>query len=97
MSIYPHCWSKYFFHSNLAKNVLEELVKSMEMEDVQAYLRHINLEEYAPAFKDNDIDGLLLLEVLQNEAAMKELGVRRALHRIRIEKKLLEYAKEHSK
>ena len=66
-------------------------MRSLKEEDVIAYLAYIKLEEYIPAFKENEVDGPMLLEIIQNKAALKELGVRSAVHQIKIRNKLLEY------
>ena len=41
--------------------------------DVAAWLRGLGLEQYAPAFRDNDIDGEVLPELTAED--LKELGV----------------------
>ncbi len=68
----------------------------MKVEDVQGYLHHIGLEVYAAAFKSHDIDGHLLLPVLNDEDALKQLGVKSALDKIKLTNthKLLEYIRE---
>ena len=77
--------------SQLYVGNLEERARSLGVEGVIAYLAYINLEEYVLEFKKNEIDGQILLEVIQNEGALKELGVMSVLHQIKIKTKLLEY------
>jgi class 3 adenylate cyclase/predicted ATPase len=50
--------------------------------DVAAWLRGLGLEQYAPAFRDNDIDGDLLRRL--TAADLRELGVASVGHRRRL-------------
>ena len=47
--------------------------------DVAAWLRGLGLEQYAPAFRDNDIDGEVLPELTADD--LNELGVTSVGHR----------------
>ena len=47
--------------------------------DVAAWLRGLGLEQYAPAFRDNEIDGEVLPELTAED--LKELGVTSVGHR----------------
>jgi class 3 adenylate cyclase len=47
--------------------------------DVAAWLRGLGLEQYAPAFRDNAVDGEVLLELTADD--LKELGVSLVGHR----------------
>ena len=47
--------------------------------DVGAWLRGLGLERYAPAFRDNDIDGDLLRRLTAED--LRELGVASVGHR----------------
>lgn len=47
--------------------------------DIAAWLRSLGLEEYASAFRDNDIDAQLLLHLKAED--LKELGVASIGHR----------------
>jgi hypothetical protein len=48
--------------------------------DVAAWLRGLGLEQYAPAFRDNDIDGDLLRRLTAED--LRELGVASLGHRL---------------
>ena len=50
--------------------------------DVAAWLRGLGLEQYAPLFRDNDIDGEILCGL--TAADLKELGVSSFGHRRRL-------------
>jgi hypothetical protein len=50
--------------------------------DVAAWLRGLGLERYAPAFRDNDIDGDLLRRLTAED--LRELGVASVGHRRRL-------------
>ena len=50
--------------------------------DVVAWLRGLGLEQYAPAFRDNDIDGDLLRRLTAED--LRELGVASVGHRRRL-------------
>jgi SAM domain (Sterile alpha motif) len=41
--------------------------------EVAAWLRGLGLEQYAPAFRDNDVDGEVLLRLTADD--LRELGV----------------------
>src|SRR5437660_9061846 len=50
--------------------------------DVAAWLKSLGLEQYAPAFADNDIDVAVLAQL--TDADLKELGVTSLGHRKRL-------------
>src|SRR5215470_15148676 len=50
--------------------------------DVAEWLRDLGLEQYAPAFRDNDIDGEVLRRLTGED--LRELGVRSVGHRRRL-------------
>jgi hypothetical protein len=50
--------------------------------DVAEWLRGLGLEQYAPAFRDNDIDGEVLRQLTAND--LRELGVASIGHRRRL-------------
>ena len=50
--------------------------------DVAEWLRGLGLEQYAPAFRDNDIDGEVLRQLTSED--LRELGVRSIGHRRRL-------------
>ena len=50
--------------------------------DVVAWLRGLGLEQYAPAFRDNDVDGEVLPELTAEDS--KDLGVTLVGHRRRL-------------
>ena len=50
--------------------------------DVAAWLRGLGLERYAPAFRDNDIDGDVLRRLTAED--LRELGVASVGHRRRL-------------
>src|ERR1700741_3819299 len=50
--------------------------------DVAEWLRGLGLEQYAPAFRDNDIDGKVLRRLTGED--LRELGVRSIGHRRRL-------------
>jgi class 3 adenylate cyclase/tetratricopeptide (TPR) repeat protein len=50
--------------------------------DVAEWLRGLGLEQYAPAFRDNDIDGEVLRRLTGED--LRELGVRSIGHRLRL-------------
>src|SRR5437016_3020565 len=50
--------------------------------DVAEWLRGLGLEQYAPAFRDNDIDGEVLLRLTAED--LRELGVASIGHRRRL-------------
>ena len=50
--------------------------------DVAEWLRGLGLEQYAPAFRDNDIDGEVLRRLTGED--LRELGVRSIGHRRRL-------------
>ena len=50
--------------------------------DVAAWLRGLGLEQYAPAFRDNDVDGAVLLEMTADDLiiiGVTSVGYRRKL------------------
>ena len=47
--------------------------------DISAWLRGLGLEQYAPAFRDNDVDGEVLPELTAED--LMELGVTSFGHR----------------
>ena len=50
--------------------------------DVAEWLRGLGLEQYAPAFRDNDIDGEVLRRLTSED--LRELGVASVGHRRRL-------------
>jgi class 3 adenylate cyclase len=50
--------------------------------DLAEWLRGLGLEQYAPAFRDNDIDGEVLRRLTGED--LRELGVRSIGHRVRL-------------
>jgi len=50
--------------------------------DVAEWLRGLGLEQYAPAFRDNDIDGEILLRLSAED--LRELGIASIGHRRRL-------------
>jgi SAM domain (Sterile alpha motif) len=50
--------------------------------DVSEWLRGLGLEQYAPAFRDNDIDGEVLRRLTAED--LRELGVASIGHRRRL-------------
>jgi len=50
--------------------------------NVAKWLRDLGLEQYAPAFRDNDIDGKVLRRLTGED--LRELGVRSIGHRRRL-------------
>ena len=50
--------------------------------DVAEWLRELGLEQYAPAFRDNDIDGEVLSRLTSED--LRELGVSSIGHRRRL-------------
>ena len=50
--------------------------------DVAVWLRGLGLEQYAPAFRDNDIDGQILSRLTAED--LRELGVKSIGHRRRL-------------
>ena len=50
--------------------------------DVAEWLRGVGLEQYAPAFRDNDIDGEVLRRLTAED--LRELGVASVGHRRRL-------------
>jgi hypothetical protein len=50
--------------------------------DVVAWLRGLGLEQYAPAFRDNDVDGGVLLELTSED--LISIGVTSVGHRRRL-------------
>jgi hypothetical protein len=50
--------------------------------DIAAWLRGLGLERYAPAFRDNDIDGEVLRRLTADD--LRELGVASIGHRRRL-------------
>jgi len=59
------------------------------VKDVQAYLKDAGLEEFAPKFKENAVDGTLFLQ-LDEKMLTEELGITKKLHVL----KLLKYIEE---
>jgi class 3 adenylate cyclase/predicted ATPase len=55
---------------------------SATTKDVAEWLRGLGLEQYAPAFRDNDIDGEVLRQLTSED--LRELGVRSIGHRRRL-------------
>ena len=50
--------------------------------DVAVWLRGLGLEQYAPAFRDNDIDGQILSRLTAED--LRELGIKSIGHRRRL-------------
>ena len=50
--------------------------------DVAEWLRDLGLEQYAPAFRDNDIDGKVLRRLTGDD--LRDLGVTSISHRRRL-------------
>jgi hypothetical protein len=50
--------------------------------DLAEWLRRLGLEQYAPAFRDNDIDGEILLRLTAED--LRELGIASIGHRRRL-------------
>ena len=44
--------------------------------DIEAWLRGLELEQYAPAFRDNDIDGAVLRSLTAGD--LREIGIPRS-------------------
>ena len=55
---------------------------SATTKDVAEWLGGLGLEQYAPAFRDNDIDGEVLRQLTSED--LRELGVRSVGHRRRL-------------
>ena len=55
---------------------------SATTKDVAEWLRGLGLEQYGPAFRDNDIDGEVLRQLTSED--LRELGVRSIGHRRRL-------------
>ena len=73
-------------------------MKSLTVEDIQEYLTYIKLERFSPEFKENIVNGRVLLGILKDktnvETAMEELGVVKKVHQIRIRTMLPEFIYE---
>src|SRR5215472_417698 len=50
--------------------------------DIEAWLRGLELEQYAPAFRDNDIDGAVLRSLTAGD--LREIGITSVGHRRRL-------------
>ena len=61
---------------------MEELAKAYDVKRVLDFLHHINMEQYAEAFKNHCINGELLI-ALSNEDLI-ELGISSSFHRLKI-------------
>lgn len=48
-------------------NIDNSIVKDWSVEDVSDWLRHLDLGEYIPRFKENHVDGQVLLVIQEND------------------------------
>lgn len=84
----------YDFNSDLNSSGkdLEHKAKTVTVDGVEKFLRLNKLDKYAKLFRDNDIDGEVLLALGKEELC--DLGITNAFHQTKIITKFKSYIKE---
>ena len=69
----------------------KELAEKVTKEGVEQFLHDIKLGNYAQLFKENDVDGAILISL--QEGDLEDLGITNGFHRKKIIKKFEAYVK----
>ena len=77
------------------KETLEAVAASLTVEHVAEFLSKWKLQKYVEIFRENDLDGALLLSLCEDD--LKDLGVATGFDRRKILSKFKQYLQEVAK
>lgn len=62
------------------------MATTLNYDDIVDYLRTMKLDRYAKVFKDNEIDGVMMVRIVSkdDESLLEELEVKNKIHRAKI-------------
>ena len=71
---------------------MSDIAHTLTTDDILQYLETLKLrEKYEKSFKENDIDGDAMIILIEDDDALKDLGVEFRLHRVKIRSKFISY------
>ena len=74
------------------KQHLEEMANTLSVSDISEFLKEIKLADLTELFRENDVDGRLLIQLSDND--LKELGVANGFSRRKIVTKFKAHLEE---